>query len=158
PFFIKGVNLGTALPGKFPAEFPDDRTLYRRWFDQMGELVANAVRLYTLHPPPLYGALAGHNRERPSRNLGLRRGRVAEVPEAEDYGGSCRDGFVAEIHRVVDAVHGNLELPPRPGHASGRYDADLSGDMLAWLLGREWEPYSVMAYEKKVRAAKRPAP
>src|SRR5206468_2916033 len=44
---------------------------------------------------------------------------------------------------------GNLELPARPGHAHGAYDADLSEDVLAFLLGREWEPYSVIAYEKR---------
>ena len=49
---------------------------------------------------------------------------------------------------MIDAVHGNLELPHRPGHASGIYDADLSADVLALLIGREWEPYAVHGYEK----------
>ena len=156
PFFVKGVNLGTALPGRFPAEFPDDPALYRTWFDQIGELGANVVRLYTLHPPSLYRALAEHNRERPAQKLWLVQGAWTELPDNDDYDGSFRDGFVAEIHRVVDAVHGNLELPARPGHASGRYDADVSGDLLAWLVGREWEPYSVIAYERIVGREPRP--
>ncbi len=149
PFFIKGINLGTALPGKFPAEFPDDPALYRRWFDQMGELGMNVVRLYTLHPPSLYRALKEHNRERPDQRLRLVQGVWTELPENDDYDDPAfLDPFRDEIRRVVDAIHGNVEVPARPGHASGVYDADVSEDLLAFLLGREWEPYSVVAYEK----------
>ena len=148
--FIKGVNLGTALPGKFPAEFPDDPALYRRWFDQMGEMGMNVVRLYTLHPPSLYRALMEHNQERPDRKLWLVQGVWTELPENDDYDDPAfMDPFRDEIHRVIDALHGNVEVPARPGHAHGVYDADVSGDLLAFLLGREWEPYSVVAYEKR---------
>ncbi|HKQ60832.1 MAG TPA: hypothetical protein VJS92_06055, partial [Candidatus Polarisedimenticolaceae bacterium] len=149
PFFVKGVNLGTALPGKFPGEFPDDERLYRDWLRQIGELGVNVVRLYTLHPPSLYRALAAHNRERPAQRLRLVQGVWTELPPGDDYGDARFDAdFRAEIRRVIDAVHGNLELPARPGHAHGSYDADVSADLLVWLLGREWEPHSVTAYER----------
>ena len=149
PLFIKGINLGTALPGKFPAEFPDDPALYRRWFDQMGELGANVVRLYTLHPPSLYRALKEHNDLRPAQKLWLVQGVWTELPEDDDYNSEKFMGALQEeIFRVIDAIHGNVEVPARPGHAHGVYDVDLSEDLLAYLLGREWEPYSVVAYEK----------
>jgi len=149
PIFVKGLNLGTTLPGKFPAEFPDDETLYREWFDRIGELGANVVRLYTLHPPSLYRALKRHNEAHPERKLWLVQGVWTELPPRHDYDDPAFvDEFSAEIRRVVDAVHGNLELPPRPGHAHGIYDADLSADVLAFVLGREWEPFSVDAYNE----------
>src|SRR4029077_19164794 len=31
PFYVKGVNLGAALPGKFPSPFPPDDSTYARW-------------------------------------------------------------------------------------------------------------------------------
>jgi len=149
PMFIKGINLGTALPGKFPAEFPDDPALYRRWFDQMGELGVNVVRLYTLHPPSLYRALKEHNELKPAQKLWLVQGVWTELPEDDDYDSEkFMGGLRDEIFRVIDAVHGNVQVPAHPGHAHGVYDADVSGDLLAYLLGREWEPYSVVAYEK----------
>lgn len=149
PLFVKGVNLGTALPGSFPAEFPDDEALYRQWFDLMGEMGLNTVRLYTLHPPSLYRALAAHNRERPQQKLWLVQGAWTGLPPGDDFDDpDFAEGFKAEIRRVIDAVHGNLELPPRPGHADGVYDADVSGDLLVWVLGREWEPFSVDAYHR----------
>ncbi|MCI0568697.1 MAG: tetratricopeptide repeat protein [Acidobacteria bacterium] len=156
PLFIKGINLGTALPGKFPAEFPDEPALYRRWFDQMGELGANVVRLYTLHPPSLYRALKEHNEAKPAQKLWLVQGVWTELPQDDDYDSAAfMEGFRDEIFRVIDAVHGNLEVPARPGHAHGVYDVDLSEDLLAYLLGREWEPYSVVAYEKMRPGANR---
>jgi len=149
PLFVKGVNLGTALPGKWPTEFPDDPELYRQWFDQMVELGVNTVRLYTLHPPSLYRALREHNDAHPDGKLWLIQGVWAVLPPGDDfddpvYVATVRD----EVRRVIDAVHGNLELPHRPGHASGLYDADLSADVLALLIGREWEPYAVRGYEE----------
>jgi hypothetical protein len=149
PLFVKGVNLGTALPGKWPTEFPDDPDLYALWFDQMRELGINTVRLYTLHPPSLYRALRVHNDAHPDGKLWLIQGVWAVLPSDDDFDSPAYvTALQDEIRRVVDAVHGNLELPHRPGHASGVYDADLSADVLALLIGREWEPYAVHAYEK----------
>ena len=149
PLFVKGVNLGTALPGKWPSEFPDDPELYRHWFDQMRELGLNTVRLYTLHPPSLYRALREHNAAHPDRRLWLIQGVWAVLPPGDDFDDPAYvAGVRDEVRRVIDAVHGNLELPHRPGHASGVYDTDLSADVLALLIGREWEPYAVHGYEK----------
>ena len=153
PFFVKGVNLGTGLPGLYPSEFPDDYDLYLRWFRQMSEMGANVVRLYTLHPPSLYRALRAHNLERPRRKLWLVQGVWAVLPPEHDFDDSR---YVANLHdeirRVIDAVYGNLELPARPGSAHGVYDTDLSADLLAYVLGREWEPYAVDRYQRRFDA------
>src|SRR3990172_835087 len=38
PFFIKGVNLGFGLPGKYPTEFPEDINTYLEWFRMIKEI------------------------------------------------------------------------------------------------------------------------
>jgi hypothetical protein len=43
---------------------------------------------------------------------------------------------------------GAAEIPRRPGHAGGRYDADVSRWVLAYIIGREWEPYAVKAFDE----------
>ena len=48
-------------------------------------------------------------------------------------------------------MHGDADLPERPGHASGRYRADVSEYMLGWMVGTEWHPYAV----KKTNEAQR---
>jgi tetratricopeptide (TPR) repeat protein len=148
PFYIKGMNLGAAVPGKFPSEFPPDSLTYARWIEQMVAMNANTVRLYTILPPEFYRALRAWNRAHPARTLWLIHGVWTELPPEDDFNDPVwREEFRDEMRRVVDLVHGGAEIPARPGHASGRYDADVSRWTLAYIIGREWEPYSVKAFD-----------
>lgn len=147
PLFVRGINLGTALPGRFPSEFPADAAVYRGWLDTIADAGANAVRVYTLLPPEFYRALAEHNAGGAKR-LWLIQGVWAELPAGNDFSGAgYLEDLHAEVARVVDAVHGDLATPPRPGHASGHYAADVSPWLLGMILGREWEPYAVKAFD-----------
>lgn len=148
PLFVKGVNLGAALPGKYPTEFPLDESVYSGWLDTIADLGANAVRLYTLLPPEFYRALAAHNARPGARRLWLIQGAWAELPDGNDFSNpDYVEELDAEIARVIDAVHGDVVLPPRPGHAAGIYDTDASASLLGVLVGREWEPYAVKAFD-----------
>src|SRR2546427_6187335 len=148
PRFVKGVNMGVALPGRFPAEFPPDEATYRSFLSAIAGMGANAVRLYTLLPPSFYAALRRHNDAARSAPLWLLQGIWTEPPAGDDYDGDVfvRE-FRGEIRRVIDAAHGNLDLEARPGHASGMYRADISPHVLGYILGREWEPLSVRTYD-----------
>lgn len=147
-FYVKGVNLGAALPGKYPSQFPID-SVYVRWVRQMAEAGFNAVRVYTIHPPSFYRAVRDHNRAHPDRPLWIVHGVWTELPPRSDFDDpDWMEGFTAEMRRVVDVVHGRADLPPRPGHASGHYTADVSPWTLAYLIGREWEPHAVQAFDR----------
>jgi len=152
PFQVRGVNLGVALPGRFPAEFPEEVWLYRAWLELLSAMGANAVRVYTLLPPAFYRALLGHNLTHPKSPLYLFQGVWTELPEEEGYGdweGAFLEKFLLEGREVLDALHGNLRRPPKPGHAHGDYTADVSPWTLGLLVGREFEPYSVAAYNER---------
>jgi hypothetical protein len=150
PIYVKGVNLGAALPGKYPTEFPREVSVYLQWLETMGSLGMNAVRLYTLLPPEFYEALATHNALSGARKLWLIQGVWAELPEADDFADATYVAeFEREIARVIDAVHGDLVTPPRPGHASGVYETDASSSLLALIVGREWEPFAVSAFNAR---------
>ncbi len=149
PFYIKGINLGAALPGRHPSEFPDSAT-YAAWIAGMAEMNANAVRIYTIHPPAFYQALLDHNSRYPELALWLIHGVWTEPPEEAGHNyldPAFEEGFFTEMHRVVDLVHGRADVLPRPGHASGFYTADVSPWTLAYIIGREWEPYSALAFD-----------
>lgn len=148
PFYVKGVNLGAALPGRYPSQFPDD-SVYTRWVRDIADSGFNALRLYTIHPPGLYEAVREHNLDRPDRPLWLIHGVWAELPPGSDYSDpDWRGEYVSEMRRVVDVVHGRADVAPRPGHAAGHYTADVSRWTLAYLIGREWEPYSVLSFNR----------
>ena len=149
PFYVKGVNLGVALPGRYPSEFPADCARYAGWLDTIAGMRANTVRVYTILPPAFYRALRGWNRAHPARPLWLMHGVWTELPPGNDFDDAAwKDEFRREMRRVADVVHGRATIPPGPGHAGGRYDADVSPWTLGYIIGREWEPYAVKAYDQ----------
>ncbi|MDQ3222461.1 MAG: tetratricopeptide repeat protein, partial [Gemmatimonadota bacterium] len=149
PFYLQGVNLGVALPGRYPSEFPTDSARYGGWLDTLTAMHANTLRVYTILPPAFYRALRGWNETHPERSLWLVHGVWTELPPNDDFDdGGWKGEFQAEMRRVVDVVHGAATVSPRTGHAAGRYDADVSRWTLAYIIGREWEPFAVRAFDK----------
>lgn len=142
--FFRGINLGAAPPGHFPGEFAITKEDYRRWIRFARELHANSIRVYALHPPAFYQALLEENAAHPDSPIWLFQEVWTELPDSNDFFDPAFDGgFQGEIDNAIDAIHGKLVLPPRPGHAAGTYDADASPWLAGWILGREWEPYAV---------------
>jgi len=150
PMFVRGVNLGAGAPGRFPGEFAFGKEDYRRYLRFARELKANAIRVYALHPPAFYEALQEENDAHPDHPIWLFQEVWTELPDRNDFWDrSFLGGFEEEIRLTIDAVHGNANVRPRPGHASGRYGADVSRYVAGWLLGREWEPYAVRVTEAR---------
>ena len=149
PFYVKGINLGAARPGKFAAEFPTDDSTYTAWLTLMAGAHANAVRLYTILPPAFYRALKRWNDGHPGQALWLVHGVWAELPPEDNYDDTAwKTEFRDEMRRVVDLLHGHAIIPARPGHASGRYTVDVSDHVLAFIIGREWEPFTIRHYNE----------
>lgn len=150
PVFFRGVNLGAGAPGHFPGEFAFTKEDYRRYIRFARDLHANAIRVYALHPPAFYEALREENEAHPEAPLWLFQEVWTELPGGDDFWDAAftRD-FDREIQFAVDALHGNAEIAPRPGHASGRYAADVAPWLAGWLLGREWEPYAVRVTQSR---------
>jgi hypothetical protein len=150
PFYVRGVNLGAALPGRYPSEFPADSTRYAGWLDTLASMHANTLRVYTIFPPAFYRALRAFNIRHPDRALWLIHGVWTELPPGDDFADPNWQGeFRTEMRRVVDLIHGAATIARRPGHASGHYDADVSRWTLAYIIGREWEPYAVQTFDRR---------
>ena len=147
PFYVKGVNLGAALPGRYPSEFPD-RATYDGWLMEMAEAGINTIRVYTIHPPAFYEALRAHNL-RARKPLWLIHGVWAEPPPRHDFQDPAwLAAWHREMREVVEVLHGRARIPVRPGHSDGTYGADVSPWTLAIILGREWESSSVVAFNR----------
>lgn len=152
PLSVRGVNLGMAKPGRFPGEAAITRAEYDRWLELMGELNVNVVRVYTVHPPAFYRALAAYNRSHAEPIYVLHGNWIGEetLREAGDAT-SLSAAFDRSIRQVVDAVHGATTVKPEPGYASGTYDADVSDAVLGYIAGIEWPP-AVVAETDRVNA------
>ncbi|HSI67775.1 MAG TPA: hypothetical protein VK947_10185, partial [Planococcus sp. (in: firmicutes)] len=142
----KGVNIGMAKPGTFPGEAGISFEEYERWFQAIGEMNANAIRIYTLHPPAFYQAFAQYN-ESAEEPLYLYHGVwIDEEPLVETldaFTPEIVDSFQTEIKKIVDVVHGNAVVAQEPGHSYGTYTTDISPYVIGWMLGIEWYPEMV---------------
>lgn len=138
PIYINGVNLGTGIPGHEPGELVVDYDSYLRWFERMGELGINVVRVYTLHYPRFYEAFFAYNNLHPDRPLYLIQN--IWLDESNPTGGLDIFDFSRDIDQavveVVNAIHGDAEIPHRLGRAFGSYTVDTSPWVLGWVLGR----------------------
>lgn len=152
-FYIKGVNIGAALPGKWFTEFPEEEEVYTDWFEKISGMNANSIRVYTLLPSQFYSALAKYNKKHPEEALWLfQEIWPEENPEEMDYLKEAYvDQYHTEIRYVIDAIHGNARILERKGRAFGVYTSDISKYVLGYLVGRELEPDEVVATNEKHR-------
>lgn len=139
PFFVKGTNLGVAIPGTFPSELLATRADYIRWFTEIKAAGFNCIRLYTLHFPHFYEELRNYNLKHSQHPLFIFQG-VWLNEEIENYKYdlySFTDTFKVEIGENIDCVHGNRTIAARPGKAFGTYTADVSKWNIGYIIGRE---------------------
>jgi len=137
PLFVKGVNLGVAVPGTFAGELAATREQYDRWFEQLGSLGFNAIRTYTLHYPRFYEALLAYNRSHPRAPLYVLHGVWLDEENPSQDLFAMTDAFDEGIREIVDCAHGNCRILERRGRAFGRYSADITPYVLGWIIGRE---------------------
>ncbi len=139
-----GVNIGAAKPGAFPGEFAINKNDYLRWFKQISEMHADTIRVYTILMPEFYQALAEYN-QTASKPLYFMQGvynneeDISRLGDAFDEEGKIAGDWVQMCQTIVDVVHGNAEIEPLPGNASGSYTADVSQYLSGWILGIEWQ-------------------
>lgn len=145
--FVHGVNLGPAVPGRWFTEFPQDPATYLAWFEQIGAMNANCIRIYTLLPPAFYQALATYEASHPEAPLWLLQEIwPEEAPPGNNYlGAAYQAAYEQEIRHGIDAIHGQARIAVRKGRAYGIYTADVSDYVLGYLVGREMEPEEVVA-------------
>lgn len=143
---IKGINMGMAKPGSWPGEAAISMEEYVRWLEQIADMGANVLRVYTIHPPAFYQALFEHNQqaEEPLYVMhGVWIEEEALESELDAFMPEIIESFESEISDVIDVLHGNADLPDNPGHASGRYTHDVSPYVMGYILGVEWYPRMV---------------
>ena len=144
---VKGVNVGMAKPGVFPGEAAITEDEYYRWFEQIGDMNANTIRVYTLHPPGFYNALLKYNESHENKLYVLHGVWINEEKLAESLDAFEEENqkqFQSEMKKIVDVIHGNKVVKPEIGHASGDYQSDISEYVIGWVLGIEWLPEMVV--------------
>jgi len=138
--FIKGVNMGVGVPGKFPGEMAVTKEEYLRWFNYIGEMKANTLRVYTILSPVFYDALYEYNQTAQNKlfliqGLWINEDDMLKYQNA--YAPQILDTMKEDTKKIIDVLHGNRTIAPEPGHASGTYTKDISTYVLGFILGIE---------------------
>lgn len=143
--FLKGVNIGAGKPGHFPGDLAITKQEYLKWFEQISDMNADVIRVYTTLKPEFYDALLEHNlgSEKPLyliQGVWIKEEDKLELMDAYGDNGRIKKSFIKDSKDLVDIIHGDAVLPERPGFASGEYVSDVSEYVIGWIMGIEWDP------------------
>lgn len=147
PFFVKGVDIGAAKPGFWPGEFGIEESDYLRWFQMIGEMNANTIRVYVPQMPGFYRALLTYNRSA-ENPLYLMQGVYMNEELIETYHNAFHadldEIFYRDLRNTIDVVHGNASVEKLPGNAGGEYGCDVSEYIIGYLPGIEFSAEFVL--------------
>ncbi|MDF2960551.1 MAG: hypothetical protein K0S39_2286, partial [Paenibacillus sp.] len=147
PFFVKGVNVGAALPGYDPGDLPITKDHYLQWFQKIQEMGANTIRVYTILEPVFYEALVAYNQDHSDQPLYFIQGVWAPeedlIEKKDAYLDDIYNKFQKEITNAVGAVYGNADIAEQFGKAGGIYRFNAGPYLLGWHIGTEWDPVMV---------------
>ncbi|HIJ95303.1 MAG TPA: family 2 glycosyl transferase [Desulfuromonadales bacterium] len=143
--FLKGVNMGATKPGYFPGELAITKQEYLRWFQQIYDMGANTIRVYTTQNPGFYDALYEFNLGKQDplyfmQGVWVNEDTMSSLMDPYAVDKKLLNDFIADAKNIADVIHGKITLPPKPGFASGAYTKDVSNYMIGWIMGIEWAP------------------
>jgi len=155
--YLKGVDLGSGKPGAFPGDYAISRQEYLRWLEQIAELGANTVRVYTVLSPEFYDAFYSYNKSH-LQQLYLIQGvwvdenRINTVQDA--YDPLILDQFIQDTRQAIDVIHGNAGIKPTGYAAGGKYSHDISPWVIGYILGVEWDGGFVLRTNERNRTVR----
>lgn len=155
-FEIKGVNMGSGIPGEWSTDFAADKATYIRWFDMIKEMGANTIRVYTVQNDTFYNALYEYNYNNPDPLWVLHGVWVNDYilnSHRDSYDADFFDVLLQDSRAVVDVLHGQKKIGlGRMGSAGhGTYDKDVSPWVIGYILGVEWEDLTVAYTDEKYK-------
>lgn len=156
-FEIKGVNMGSALPGKWGSDYAIDEDTYISWFGQIKDMGANTVRVYGVQSETFYKAFYNYNKDR-EKPLYLIQGVLVndyvQFSHRDAFDGEFIERFADNAKTAVDVIHGRKKIQMgRQGiSASGIYNKDVSEWVIGYVLGTDWEPSTVAYTNEKYKS------
>ena len=147
-FTIKGVNLGSGIPGHFATDYAIDKNTYKRWFSLIQDMGANTIRVYTILSPKFYEAFYEYNKDKDEPLYLIHGVWINDYvlnSKVDAYDSSFKDKFLSTSKIVIDIIHGRRYVTENGDYASGFYTKDISNWVIGYIFGVEWES-SIVAY------------
>ena len=157
PFTVRGVNLGSGIPGEWATDYAIDEETYLRWFAMIQEMGANTIRVYTILNDEFYNAFYEYNKDNDDP-LWLIHGvwinDYTQNSHRDAYDEDFQETFIRDCRTVVDLLHGKKKLSLGRGTGSGSYRKDVSQWVIGYILGVEWEDVTVAYTNHKYEGLK----
>ncbi|MBQ6803468.1 MAG: hypothetical protein IJP04_02320 [Clostridia bacterium] len=153
-FEIRGIDLGAGEPGEWATDYGIEEETYLRWFQQMKEMGANTVRVYSIQSEPFYDAFYKYNLNNPDPLYmihGLWINSYMQNSYRDAYADDFLDTFLNDCRTLVDVIHGNkkISLGEMASSGHGKYMCDISPWVIGYILGIEWEDSTVVYTDEK---------
>ncbi len=151
-FVIKGVNMGSGEPGKWATDYAVSEETYLRWFQEIKELGANTIRVYTILSDDFYNAFYKYNKDNPDPLYlihGVWVNDYTQNSHRDAYDDDFRETLITDCRTVVDILHGNRKVGLGRGTGSGFYRKDVSEWVIGYIIGVEWEDVTVVYTDDK---------
>ncbi len=153
-FEIKGVDLGSGVPGKWTTDYAIDKATYLRWFKQIQEMGANTIRIYSVQSDVFYDAFYEYNSNKvvPLYLLqGVAVNDYIQNSYRDGYNEEFCDSFLTDCKNAVDVVHGNkkFSLGRKAAAGSGSYRKDVSKWTIGYIWGIDWEGKTIAYTNQK---------
>lgn len=155
-FEIRGVDMGSGIPGEWSTDFAIDKDTYLRWFRQIKELGANTLRIYTVQSDDFYDAFYEYNHDNPDPLYliqGVWVNDYAMNSKRDAYDSRILGTFEEDCKSAVDVIHGSKKLSQGDMESSGNgtYTKDISEWVIGYILGVEWEDVTVAYTDEKYK-------
>jgi len=144
--FLKGVNIGLTLPTT-DLNNPDiPYQTYIKWFEDIGKMNANTIKVFTIMNPDFYRALYDYNVKNPGNPLYLLQGVWFNETWMETIGDAFGEGqailkqFSRAVMEACDIIHGNSAYTSYGNIEKAVYEWDVSPYTVGYVLGLEWLP------------------
>ncbi len=153
-FEIKGVNMGSGMPGEWSTDFAIKKDAYLRWFKEIQDMGANTIRIYTIQKDTFYNAFYEYNKNN-DNPLWLIQGvwvnDYVQNSHRDAYDPDFYDTLLEDCKTMLDVVHGNkkISLGRMASAGSGTYNKDISPWVIGYILGVEWEDVTVAYTNEK---------
>lgn len=150
---IRGVNLGSGMPGKWSTDYAIDKKTYLRWFEQISDMGANTIRVFSIQNTAFYSALLSYNKTAASPLYlvqGIWVNDYAQNSHLDGFSREIRATLIEDCKAAVDVIHGKRFILVNDANAaSGFFTADVSEYVLGFLIGAEWTDATVAYTDEK---------
>lgn len=145
-FEIKGVDMGSGIPGHFSTDYAIDKDTYMRWFKYIQEMGANTIRVYTILNSDFYNAFYEYNKDNSNPLYlihGLWLNDYVLNSHLDAYSSDFLGALLDDSKTLVDIIHGKKHVYLGSGIGAGYYNKDISDWVIGYIVGVEWDAYTV---------------